>query len=212
MDVKKIRTMKYFIDAAIEVVEDVGMENATIRKIAEKSGYNIATVYNYFEDFDHLIFYTKISYLENYTERLSKEIGENLLPLHEFLKIWEIFANEAFKNPKVFYDLFFSKYCKVLDDTLNTYYEIYPEKVKTSRERLVSMLNEPDIYMRNMTLINNCLENNCFSLNRNIGEINEIIVLTFRGFLDEYIELGYSDVDGYTEKFMKYLRTILNIE
>ena len=26
MDVKKIRTMKYFIDAAIEVVEDVGIE------------------------------------------------------------------------------------------------------------------------------------------------------------------------------------------
>ncbi len=212
MNIKKIRVMKYFIDAAKEVVDEEGTEKATVRKIAEKSGYNIATLYNYFDDLDHLIFYTKISYLENYTARLSKELEDDLLPLEELLKIWEIFSNEAFKNPKGFYDLFFSKYCKNLDDTLNTYYTIYPEKLKTSRKRLVTMLNEPDLYMRNITLINNCIENKCFTLNKNIQEVNEIIVLSFRGFLDEYIELGYTDYEAYTKKFIRYLKIILNID
>ncbi|MDM8534164.1 TetR/AcrR family transcriptional regulator, partial [Clostridiaceae bacterium HSG29] len=77
-NLKKYRTMKYFIDAAITIVNREGIEKATIRNIATEAGYNSATIYNYFNDLDHLIFFTKISNLEEYTERLFSEIPRDL--------------------------------------------------------------------------------------------------------------------------------------
>ncbi len=48
--------MTYFIDATNEIIENEGIESVTIRKVANLAGYNSATIYNYFENLDHLIF------------------------------------------------------------------------------------------------------------------------------------------------------------
>ena len=40
--------MSYFINATIELMEKEGIENLTIRKVAEQAKYNSATLYHYF--------------------------------------------------------------------------------------------------------------------------------------------------------------------
>lgn len=45
---KRKRVMAYFINATIELMEEIGIENLTIRKVAERAKYNSATLYNYF--------------------------------------------------------------------------------------------------------------------------------------------------------------------
>lgn len=40
---------KYFVDATAEIIEEEGVENVTIRKVADRAGYNSATIYNYFQ-------------------------------------------------------------------------------------------------------------------------------------------------------------------
>ena len=50
LDIKKKRVMMYFIEATQELILNEGIENLSIKKIAEKAGYNTATIYNYFED------------------------------------------------------------------------------------------------------------------------------------------------------------------
>ena len=50
LDIKKKRVMMYFIEAIQELILNEGIENLSIKKIAKKAGYNIATIYNYFED------------------------------------------------------------------------------------------------------------------------------------------------------------------
>lgn len=50
------RMWKYFVDATAEIIEEEGLENVTIRKVADKAGYNSATIYNYFSEVSHLIF------------------------------------------------------------------------------------------------------------------------------------------------------------
>ena len=47
---------KYFVDATAEIIEEEGLENVTIRKVADKAGYNSATIYNYFSEISHLLF------------------------------------------------------------------------------------------------------------------------------------------------------------
>src|SRR3712207_6910497 len=69
----KIMTIKLLIKAAKSVIEEFGIDNLTIRKVGDKAGYNSATIYNYFENIEHLkIFVFLFDYdeyirdLENY--------------------------------------------------------------------------------------------------------------------------------------------------
>ncbi|EHI79549.1 hypothetical protein HMPREF9093_00189 [Fusobacterium sp. oral taxon 370 str. F0437] len=54
MNIKKKRVMMYFIEASQELILKEGLENLSIKKIAEKAGYNSATIYNYFENLEVL--------------------------------------------------------------------------------------------------------------------------------------------------------------
>ncbi len=54
MNIKKKRVMMYFIEATQELILKEGLENLSIKKIAEKAGYNSATIYNYFENLEVL--------------------------------------------------------------------------------------------------------------------------------------------------------------
>lgn len=55
-EIYKNKVMNQFINAAVELIDENGIENVTIRGVAAKAGYNSATIYNYFENLDHLIF------------------------------------------------------------------------------------------------------------------------------------------------------------
>lgn len=211
LSLKRLRTMGYFISAADEIIQEEGIEKATIRNIAKKAGYNSATIYNYFNDLEHLIFFTKISHLEVYKARLYNEIEDDLEPLEELKKIFRIFAEETFKNPTDFYDLFFSKYSLQLNETVTLYHKIYPERLNTKNNRLKAMLSRNDIYKRNMALVDNCIENGCFVNRKDAKKINELMILTYSGMLNRYLETDSDDVQGYTNQFMEYLDMILSL-
>ena len=211
LSIKRLRIMGYFITAADEIIENQGMEKATIRNIAKKAGYNSATIYNYFNDLEHLIFFTKISHLEVYKARLYNEIEDDLEPLEELKKVFRIFAEETFKNPNDFYDLFFSKYSLELNETVTLYHKIFPDRLNTKNDRLKKMLSRNNIYKRNMALVNNCIENGCFINKKKAKKINELMILTYSGLLNKYLETDSDDVEGYTEQFMEYLDMIISL-
>lgn len=211
LSIKRLRIMGYFITAADEIIENEGMEKATIRNIAKKAGYNSATIYNYFNDLEHLIFFTKISHLEVYKARLYNEIEDDLEPLEELKKVFRIFAEETFKNPNDFYDLFFSKYSLELNETVTLYHKIFPDRLNTKNDRLKKMLSRNNIYKRNMALVNNCIENGCFFNEEKAKKINELMILTYSGLLNKYLETDSDDVEGYTEQFMEYLDMIISL-
>ena len=48
------QTMGYFINAALEIIEEEGIDSLSIRKTAEKAGYNSATLYHYFSTPSHI--------------------------------------------------------------------------------------------------------------------------------------------------------------
>jgi len=211
LSIKRLRTMGYFIIAADEIIQEEGIDKATIRNIAKKAGYNSATIYNYFNDLEHLIFFTKISHLEVYKARLYNEIPDDLDPLEELIKVFRIFAEETFKNPYDFYDLFFSKYSLQLNETVTLYHKIFPERLNTTNNRLKAMLSRNDIYKRNMALVDNCIENGCFINKDEAEKINELMILTYSGLLNKYLETDSHDVHGYTNQFMEYLDMIISL-
>ncbi|RAJ02439.1 TetR family transcriptional regulator [Chitinophaga skermanii] len=60
MDKKELQEQRmkgYFIDATKEILKSEGLKSLSVRNIAEKAGYSFATLYNYFPDVKHLVFY-----------------------------------------------------------------------------------------------------------------------------------------------------------
>ena len=53
--IQEKRVKGYFIQAAIEILRGEGINNLSVRNIAEKAGYSYATLYNYFKDINELL-------------------------------------------------------------------------------------------------------------------------------------------------------------
>ena len=68
------KIMTQFIRAAREIIDSEGIEKISIRKIAELTGMNSATMYLYFPDADVLTTMALMSYLENYCRALASTI------------------------------------------------------------------------------------------------------------------------------------------
>ena len=51
---KRKRIMSYFINATIELMEKEGIENLTIRKVAEQAKYNSATLQTFVPETENL--------------------------------------------------------------------------------------------------------------------------------------------------------------
>jgi DNA-binding transcriptional regulator YbjK len=70
-EIQMNRMWKYFVDATAQIIEEEGVENVTIRKIADIAGYTNSTIYNYFEELSHLIFFASMRFLNQYIKELS---------------------------------------------------------------------------------------------------------------------------------------------
>ena len=73
--------MSYFINATIELMEKEGIENLTIRKVAEQAKYNSATLYHYFSNLDELELFASVKCLDEYMQEtlIHKAEGKDFL-------------------------------------------------------------------------------------------------------------------------------------
>ena len=101
------QTMSYFINAALEIIEEEGIDSLSIRKTAEKAGYNSATLYHYFSDFEELRIFTAMKYLDQYAKDLPAYLKQATRPIEKYLKVWECFCLHSFSHPDIFWLLFF---------------------------------------------------------------------------------------------------------
>ena len=74
MELKKKRMLTYFIKSAQDIMTAEGMQGITLRKVADGAGYNNATLYNYFDDLDHVVLYACLKYLSLYNNSVAKEL------------------------------------------------------------------------------------------------------------------------------------------
>jgi len=212
MDKKEIqrrRMMSYFIDAAKQIIEEEGLEGITVRKVADIAGYNSATLYNYFENLDHLVFFASMQHLRDYVQDLPNYLNSASNALDKYLKIWKCFAYHSFHNPKIYHLIFFDKFKGFLNDAVKEYYRIFPEELGESSEELMPMLLENNIYARDLAALQSCVAEGVIK-KENIYLINEMNVLLYQGMLQRIIndQLNYS-VDEAIEHLLNYIRQVI---
>lgn len=132
---QKRQNARTFINAAQEMIESEGLENISVRKIAQKAGFHNSTIYLYFEDLDQLAMFASLKYFREYSHSLELQSQKNLSPTENFLSIWELFVDTMLKKPHIFYNFFYGKRSDNLPEIMNRYYEIFPEERTSSPKR-----------------------------------------------------------------------------
>lgn len=210
--IQKRRMMSYFIEAAQKIIEEKGIDNVTIREVSDIAGYNSATLYNYFENLDHLLFFASMKYLREYVMDLSNTIKESQNNMDRFLRTWNCFCNHSFRRPKIYQTIFFHQYSHTLKATTQEYYLIFPEELGEQAEDMLSMLLKNSLMERNMTALENCFHKKFTEKTaKDKQAINEIIVFIYHGMLLKVINHhDFLSVEDATNQTLDYIQQILH--
>lgn len=178
-----------FVNAASEIMDEEGVENLTLRKVAQRAGYNSATLYNYFKDLDHLIIYASMKYFQAYNERLTAYMAEGKEPYSRFISIWEFFCATAFRHPHAFFNLFYGKYSSEMDQIIQRYYRVFPEELEELDSRVQEMVFHGALIERNRSILQPLVEAGL--LTQEQAEIgNEIMLCCFKELLYQKMQHG----------------------
>lgn len=125
--IQKKRKMKYFIDATIELLESDINKPITIRNIAGIAGFNSATLYNYFDNLDHLLYYSNLRHIFSFLNELKQKDLSNENIKVKIKTSWTNLSKLCYFKSEIIYNLIFSNYAKDFERILNNYVQIYEE-------------------------------------------------------------------------------------
>lgn len=198
--------MVYFIEATAQIIEEEGIDNVTIRKVADIAGYNSATIYNYFEELSHLILFSSMRFLKKYTDALPQYIAKSNDPLEKYLLIWECFCKFSFNQPQIYYAVFSSNLGGLPEKLIQDYYSIFPTDLVGIEEELKVMLLENNLSSRCRLSLEKCVEKGYLD-KENIDSINELQFLIWQGMLTTILNKRCSyTIDEAVEVTMQYIR------
>lgn len=207
-DIQTKRIMGYFIEAAIQIMETEGVDSVTIRKVADAAGYNSATLYNYFDNLDHLILYASVSRLKDYIHELPKYIARSNNSAEAYIAIWDCFCRYAFAQPGTYYRVFFGKLSAATAGIIHEYYAIFPAELEHISAPLMTMLTEGNIFHRNRRILEDCVAEGCLNAG-NVDEVNDLTLYFFKGFLSEILERDEPcDAQAEADRAMFYIQRI----
>lgn len=198
-----------YVDAAIDIMENEGMSELTLRKVAKKVGYNSATLYSYFKDLDHLVMYASMKYFQAYNKNLAVYMSMIQVPLLWFISIWEFFCDTAFRHPHAFYNLFYGKHSGDLKTVIQEYYEVFPGELGELDEVVLDMLMSGSLTERNMRIMQPLVDGGCITPEE-APVLNEIMLYCFKELLNQKMQMGSElDSSALIERQIVYIRALL---
>lgn len=208
--IQKKRMMSYFIEATNQIIENEGIDSITIRKVSDIAGYNSATLYNYFENLDHLIFFSSMKYLKEYVLSLPEYLKNSKDPIDKYLRIWECFCKHSFRKPRIYYTIFFDKFSNSLNDDIKEYYSIFPEELGKQSKDILSMLLGQNVYDRNRSILKSCIPKALIK-EEDLEEVNEMNLLIYSGMLSRVLneQTDYT-IDKAVARTLLYLKRSIN--
>ena len=99
---KRNRTKMYFLEAAKDMIVSQGVENVSVRKIADAAGYSYPTLYSYFQDLNELLLETKGFMILDLIEILRKDVQYPLKDLAEVKDAFKAYIQYYLDHPNVF--------------------------------------------------------------------------------------------------------------
>ncbi|WBW50123.1 TetR/AcrR family transcriptional regulator [Peptoniphilus equinus] len=209
--IREKRVMDVFISSAKELIDDYGLDNITIRKIAEISGYNSATLYNYFQNLDELLIYASVDYLNEYMVELKEKTKDIKDPVLRYIKVYEVFNKYAFSKPDVYFNIFYGVYSKNLPSILANYYEIYPEALDGFDDLdVLNMLKTGAIINRDYEVTKVFCEKYHLS-SKQLNFLIHTVIRVHSSYLYDVVMNKNIDTDAHCTQFLDFLKNLLNL-
>lgn len=207
------KMMTSFIRVTREIIDVEGIEKVSIRKIASLTGYNSATIYLYFSNVDELINLSSMSYLEKYCRALAADMPLMTSAMDAYIHTWELFCNHAFSQPHIFHHLFFTHHKTPLEETIDTYYTLYPQQLSNISGPIYEMLKGGTLEARCKVIIDPLVEEGLIKA-EHAELINTMTICYFRQLLEERCNATDSSILAaqLTKKFMEALKLLLKIK
>ena len=206
-EIQRKRMMSYFIDATNELIDENGISEITLRKVAKKAGYNSATLYNYFENLDHLIFYAAMGSIKDYSSALNLYLVDAKNGMDIFLKVWECFCDYSFDKPEIYNAIFFSNLNNDMEHYITEYYKMFPLDLTTINPQVSTMLLKRDINKRGETTVVACVDEG-YIRPEDANKLNDMTLLIYEGMLRRVLQNKIS-YDNARNSTMDYFKTIV---
>lgn len=204
---RRTRTMIDFINAADELIKKRGINNVTLREIAKRAGYNSATIYNYFKNLDHLIFFGAMRNIKEYSQALETSLENVKDPMDTFFIIWECFCVCSYEKPEIYNAIFFPDLEHDVEDYVEEYYKIFPDDLMDKNKTVSTMLVKRDIKERGMTTIVDLIKEG-YIKEEDADRLNDMTLLIYEGMLKRVLR-GKESKEQATKKSMEYIESIV---
>ncbi|WP_040224980.1 TetR/AcrR family transcriptional regulator [Bhargavaea cecembensis] len=203
------RMWKYFVEATVEIIEEEGISKVTIRKVADRAGYNSATIYNYFSELSHLVFFASMRLLRDYVEDVSQYVKKADTPLEQYVLAWECFCRHSFKSPELFHAVFMMDLGDQPERLMERYYETYPADLLDVPEAIQPSLFERNVMKRGRSLLVHAVEAGQVPEEKLTG-INEMTNLIWQGMMSAVLNnrLEY-DIETAEERTIGYIKEVI---
>lgn len=210
-ELQTARMWRYFLDAASELIKEKGVDQITIRQIADRAGYTSSTVYNYFRDLSHLKFFAVMRYTHPYLTDLPTYMKKGNNTVEKWLYAWECFCRHSFALPEVYALLYIENLGDVPEELIQSYHQIYENELIDLSEEVQAIIAEHDIATRSSLYIQNAAKEG-FINEENLEYIADTTMLIWAGMLMAVLNKRkrYSEEEG-AQRTMHYIyNSILN--
>lgn len=180
------RMWQYFIDAAVDIIEQDGLEAVTIRRVADLAGYTSSTAYNYFDDLSHVKFFASLKFTKVYIDDIPNYINPKEPTIKQWLALWRCFLKHSFHSPYIFHMVFVDDLGHTAENMFNKYYAMYPEELIAVPEELQGLLKEHSFSKRSATFLASAVQEGYIEAN-DVKALAEVTHMIWIGSLVHYI-------------------------
>jgi len=198
-----------YIESAERIIRSDGITGLTIRRLAEETGYNSATMYSYFEDLDELIMYATFKFRKEYLFRLSTEIMVEMSARAQYLKMYEIYCDLAFSDPEIFYNMYYGKYRYRLRTAYSEYYRLFPEEYVPQVPLIRDMFNAGDVYQSELAMLRHLVRSGELK-EENLEIVANMIGRISSSYMEEIYRKHQADVEVFRQELMGILNHLLD--
>lgn len=211
LSIKRKRMMIYFIEATQKLLHADGLAQITIRRIAAEAGYNSATIYNYFQDLEHLILFGSVCYLRDYLVSLFRAIKPEMSSIDRFRTIYRCFNELAFRNPEIFHNMFFGRHSHMLEDVLRVYYtQLFPNELDGIPESIRRMMFAGTMRERDSVTMCEMVKEG-FVAPEKVDATLDLIVATHQNFIYQAcVEGEQLDIESHKKQFESLFEYLLS--
>jgi hypothetical protein len=186
------RMKKYFVEAAYNILVEQGMDNLTVRNIAKKAGYSYATIYNYFNNFDELLWAVGVKVLNNLSDMLEEHYKNE---------------KEKLKGVKLLNSVY-KKYIDFFLENENLYHFIFFKNIKTIDLRDIKKDPPPNLFNLQQTIMQTFVSEGLIK-EKNKKITGELLTNSINGLLSLYFSgkegLSKRELHLKAKQYVEYL-------